>query len=53
MKFARTAIKAVDQHKPKNFAKAIVDQQGDIYLAMAYLNRLEAFVKEAKLSLEE
>jgi len=53
VKFARTVIKAIDKHKPKDFAKAVVDQQGDIHMAMAYLNRLEAFVKEAKSSLEE
>ena len=46
-------IKAVDKHKPRDFAKAVVDQQGDIHMAMAYLNRLETFVKEAKSSLED
>jgi hypothetical protein len=52
VKFARTVIKAVDTHKPKDFARAIVDQQGDIHMAMAYLNRLEEFVREAKSSLK-
>ena len=53
IKFARTAIKALDKHKPDDFARAIVEEQGDVHMAFAYLNRLEAFIRDAKSSLTE
>ena len=51
-KFARSVIKALNSQRPVDFARAIVEQQGDVNVAFAYLNRFEQFIKEAKASLE-
>ena len=52
IKFARTAIKALDKHKPDDFTRAIVEEQGNVHMTFAYLNRLETFIRDAKSSLE-
>jgi hypothetical protein len=52
-KLAKTIIKAIEKQEPQAFAKAMVDQQGDVHMAFAYLNRLEEFVRAAKQSLSE
>jgi ParB-like chromosome segregation protein Spo0J len=52
-KFARTVLKEIEKQKPADFAKAIVQQQGDIHLAFAYLNRFEEFINQSKASLSD
>jgi hypothetical protein len=51
-KFARSAIKVVEREKPGDFAKAVFAEQGDIHMALAYLNRFEEFIQKAKAELE-
>jgi hypothetical protein len=51
-KFARSAIKLVEREKPGDFAKAVYAEQGDIHMALAYLNRFEEFIQKAKAELE-
>jgi hypothetical protein len=50
-KFARNAIKVVEREKPSDFAKAVYAEQGDIHMALAYLNRFEEFIQKAKEAL--
>ena len=50
-KFARSAIKVLEREKPSDFAKAVFTEQGDIHMALAYLNRFEEFIQKAKEAL--
>ncbi|MDQ7025701.1 MAG: ParB N-terminal domain-containing protein [Anaerolineae bacterium] len=50
-KFTRTAIKTIEKQNPVDFAHTIVKQQGDIHMALAYLNRFEDFIKKAREAL--
>src|SRR5690606_8332727 len=51
-RFVKTVIKSIDKQSPQDFAEAMIEEQGDIHMAFAYMNRLEAFIRDAKQSLE-
>ena len=48
-RFRRT----LTHHKPSDFARAILQEEGDTDMAVAYLTRLEKFIREAKNTLSK